>query len=1042
MEKTTEMKNKNRNLSIVLGVLIIIGICVFAVILMYFPQRVKAVFSRPLVLIHNPGNRTQLALGEGTIIHATARNQKGITRVELWVDGQFTNLKEAPEDSLTNPLVLTADWQPTTIGKHFLLVRALSTDGVYGQSSITIEAVESETLLESYIVEEGDTLESIADAHGVDQHELAEINPDIPSGGPAPGDIVDVPAGWSAGEPSALEDTDELHLADEPSADETELEPDDTGPESGDMVPVPDDTAPGTFTEIFELLFRFSWIDFFDAEADSSHTLYMEILGFETNIVYEDTNCYVSLAEGPWDVTDMRSAANTFIWPDDQPLPFDVTCVGIASGGTDSVELGSVAMRIPPEAWDGVVHRVASIGGEGFFNIDYRVSQGDLVEKDPDPDMTSPTNVRLDDRRNSLRWDYYPEEDEAPINGFRIYLNGNLQWTEPADSDESGLPYEWFNPICGSSYEFNVTAYRHTTDDIAESYPADIPVIVSNPLEGCTREVQVTFLTLETFDLGGDGRYEDRYGDIGPPYGNFYANERQVSFDARGSDSYWAGLDLAHGLSHNSIYDLFEMWGEGSWGFSGMPSIIVDLPPDGTFEFGYHIMDSDTGRCRDSDDPGCDDLICDGLSTTYGYDDYHYFDEWHESVFTSENGRCRVTYRLGPAFGSPVGSGIDGWEPLPWLEIEEIDIDSSTGRTQVHIRNTGTATWPWRDLDVAVQTRDGETIAIHTWLGFALDAGQSTVLEIPTPLEPPYDACVVIDPDDQVVEEYERSGALVHNPVCPDLADLTITDVHFDALGGGRLRVTIQNIGDGLVESRTLALKTLLPDGSSAYISSSWPNITLDPGARRTFDLIGVNESARERLSGGYSVVVNPDFNIPESNTDNNTFEVPHSAQLQLFWCNRNIPHQGGLTSAVRMYFSADIVAGETANQVLDDSWSHSLSGQEVRWGYGHNEYGFPGSWYTCHAVSENFEILGDENLRVNFRSTYRVGNNGDFENIGSTSYTWTSDRNWGAGMKTAEETYSSCSGTGGRHSISTTAPWGLGYIAWSTGYLVCEITP
>ncbi len=1022
------MKKSNIRLGIALGALILVGICVVIAILMYFPKRVQAVYSRPLVLIHNPVNNDQVAVGEGIIIHTTARNEKGITRMELWVDGELVNIKEAPQGEASNPLVLTTDWQPRTLGKHILLARALSTDDVYGQSSVTIEAVEVETSLTNYTVEEGDTLESIAEEYGVSEEELAELNPEMPSEGPAPGDTLDVPAGGGPGEPSEPEEAREAPPADEPSTDEP--------------APVPDDAAPGASLGMLEFFFGLDLADLFGGGADTPLTLHMEILGFETNQAYEDTNCYVSLADGPWDISDMRSASNTFFWPDDQPLPFDAACVGIAAGGTDSLDLGRVAMRIPPEAWDGVVHRITSIGGEGSFSIDYRISEEDLVEKDPDPDMTPPTNVRLDERRNSLRWDYFPAEDEAPIDGFRIYLNDNLQWTEPADSWESGLPYEWFHPICGSRYEFNVTAYRHTTEDIAESYPAEVPATVATPLEGCNREVQVTFLSLETFDLGGDGSREERTGDVGPPYGYFYANERQVTFDARGSDSYWAGLDIPYGLSHNSTYDLLASWGDPGWGFSGMPSIIVDLPPGGTFEFGYHIMDEDTGRCRDSDDRGCDDLICEGLSMIRGYEDSHYFDEWHEGTFTSENGRCQVTYRLGPASGSPVGSGVEGWEPLPWIQIEEIDIDATTRQVQIQVRNTGTATWPWRDLDVELRTRAGESIAIHTWPEFVLESGQRTVLELPFLLDPPYDACVLIDPFDRVVEEYERSGALSHQPVCPILPDLTITDVHYDALGGGRLRVTVQNLGDGTVENRSIALETLLPDGSSAYLGGSWPNVTLEPRATRTFDLIGVNESARERLSGGYTVVVNPDFTVPESNPDNNTYDVNRSAQLQLFWCNRNIPHVTGLTSAARMYFRASVVAGESSEEVLDTSWSHRLSGQEVIWGYTHNENGFPSTWYRCEGVSDVFEILGDEYLQVNFRATYRVGNYGDFENVGSASYSYGPESNWGAGTMAPEGDFTDCIDSDGDHSVAAAARLGLNRFTWHTRFLVCEITP
>lgn len=1026
------MKTKSQRFGcIAFGFLTLAGILVLIAILLYFPQRIKAIFSRPLVLVHSPVNGETLEVGEGIVVHATARNEKGISRAELWIDNTLVSMQSAPdiEDGVVNPLVLSTDWQPTTAGEHTILVRAYSNDQVPGQGTIQViahEADEIDTLI-SHTVEEGDTLESIAEEFGTSPEEISELNPDLPAGGPAPGDAIDVPAGGelSDGEPAP----EPASPAGEDATDEETL-----------PLPEGDDPAPGDLFEVLELLFNLEIADILASSLEAESTLRMEILSFETEPALEDANCYASLGDGPWDVAELEGASRFFYWPADQPLPFSVECVGIHAGGTDWVDLGLAAMRIPPESWDGTVRRVTSVGGEGSFTVEYRINWEGLVAKDPDPDMTPPTNVHLYDRRSSLRWDYFPRDDEGEINGFRIYLNDNLQWTEPADARESMIPYEWFNPPCGFEYNFTVTAYRLDFDEDSESYHSDPPAIAETPAEGCTRELQITFLTLETFDLGGDGRYEDRSGDIGPPYGTFHANERTFSFDATGSDSYWAGLDVAHGLSHNTTYDLYSMYADPTWGFSGMPSLIVDVPPGGTFEFGYNIMDEDTGRCRDSDDPGCDDLICEGLSLYYN-ERYGVFDEFHEGSLISENGRCRVTYRWGPASGSPVGSGVDGWEPLPWLSVEDFSIDETTGLMQIEVQNTGSATWPWKDLDIEFRTRAGESLAFHTWPEFVLETGQRTVLEPPIEFSPPYDVCIQIDPFDRVPEGPERSAAMTHNPICPTQADLTITDVHFDAQGGGRIRVTVRNVGDGTVENRTLALETLLPDGSSAYMSGSWPTISLEPRQSRTFDITGANESARERLSGGYTVIVNPEGTISESNTENNSYDVDGAAQLQLFWCNKNIPHVAGLTSAVRMYFTADVVTGESSRRVLDTHWSHSLSGQEVIWGYGHNDRGHPGYSYSCEVASDVFQILGDEALQVNFRSTYRRGNYGDFENIGSASILHLPDRRWEAGTIPPGGMHSSCWDVGG-HQVSTDFALGFAEGTWHTRYLVCEVSP
>ena len=93
--------------------------------------------------------------------------------------------------------------------------------------------------------------------------------------------------------------------------------------------------------------------------------------------------------------------------------------------------------------------------------------------------------------------------------------------------------------------------------------------------EDCIRELQITFLTLETYHLGGDGHTDDRHGNVGPVYGYFYANERQISFSG---GSLGSGLDMPNGFYHNRIYDLGEMAGDPAWRFSSSNHTLVDIP--------------------------------------------------------------------------------------------------------------------------------------------------------------------------------------------------------------------------------------------------------------------------------------------------------------------------------------------------------------------------------------------------------------------------------------------------------------------------------
>ena len=674
--------------------------------------------------------------------------------------------------------------------------------------------------------------------------------------------------------------------------------------------------------------------------------------------------------------------------------------MGVAAGGTDALELGTFDLSIPPESWDGTAQSAEVEGAEGHLYLQYRVSR---LPADPrafpiylDPSMTPPTNVRLDEGSRSLLWDYNPRPDEEPVTGFRVYLNGSLQWVEDAEARESGLPLEWFTPPCGSTYHFTVSAYRFALPDGPESPPGNVSL--TTPAEGCQREIQINFLTLETFDLGGDGRYEDRGGDVGPPYGSFFANEWLLSFDTRVTSGAGGSLDVPIGLTHNTLYNLGTISADPAWRFSSVPHAVVNVPLGGSFEFGYQIMDMDTGRCHNADDPGCDDPVCDGLSFIYEDSAAGELDRRHEGGLTSENGRCRLTYSFGPAAGSPLGSGVAGWEPMPWIDVEDVIIDQASGRVHIPIVNTGSAGWPRHDLQVELLTRSGESLGTATFENYSIEAGQHAVLHPDILLEPPYDACVLIDPNNLVMEEFEAHDILFHSPVCPVLPDLVINDATYDAADGGKLMITVENTGEALLDNRTLKLQVFLPDDSPANLFRSWPNISLNPNESQTFELIGVDESMRARLQNGYTVFADPDLIIPESDEDNNAIEIPSAGNLRVWWCDSYIPHYHGLGSSTRMHLKVEILRGSQAETVYEADRSKTLTSMET-FAYEYNHCYLQGCNYafSCDENSPEFNILGDEALRVTVNASFLAGTYGDYENLGSASLTWRAEDNWGA---------------------------------------------
>ncbi len=213
----------------------------------------------------------------------------------------------------------------------------------------------------------------------------------------------------------------------------------------------------------------------------------MEVLSLETDEGYESLYCYVSLADrspqwypdrgfdqttdesfdalggGSWDAAAELAGDKAIValWSGDQDLPVEATCVGVRNGGSDAVELGQLALRIPPKQWDGIVRSARSEGGERVFDTEYWVEYEELEYLELDPSMAVPDPVWLDERRQSLRWEYEPIMEPEPqerIDGFLIFLNDALVWSTNHGTFESRLPEQWFYPPCGTEYEFRVRA--------------------------------------------------------------------------------------------------------------------------------------------------------------------------------------------------------------------------------------------------------------------------------------------------------------------------------------------------------------------------------------------------------------------------------------------------------------------------------------------------------------------------------------------------------------------------------------------------------
>ena len=862
----------------------------------YF-QRGQDYLGRPLVLIHSPANGERLPFGQIVPAIALARSEAGVTRMELWAEGRLIASQEAPAGETLSPMTLAAAWNPTTLGPHRVTVRAFTPRGLGGFASIDVEVVEGATTLGSHTVAEGETFEDIAIDYGIEPDELAGLNPDLPADGPAAGSELVVPL---RGIPS-----------DEPppsAASEASAEP---APE-GD---------PGGAGESSRLV-----------------GLRLEALDLRTSAGHESLHCYAALGDRPprwfpdadgdpatdesfaplsgthWDIAAhfSGSEAPLLFWPGDTDLPFDITCVGVRDGGTDAVELGRLALAIPPADWDGERRR-ASAEGEGGFELEYRVGFADLEPKGLDLGMAVPQNLRYDDRRQELHWDYTPNpgpEGEAEIDGFLLFLNENLVWELNADERQSRLPEEWLAPPCGEEYVFSLRAFHRPYPDGAYSDSSNTVTLAGGEpgTEACQREFLVTFRRLNVYDMGDDG--DDGSDMMGPINGFASANGSLHSF----------GNPPSVTIFNESSFNLDTFFWDD---YSEANGFLVPLAEGEELQLGFHLADNNRRGSYDN-------AICTGGETLPDADllsgpvegSFDATRNWEDEV------RCRIEYTIEPAPGSPVGVAGGGLL-LPWLDLTDVTLDEATGELQLHITNAGNAAWANHDLDVRVTNREGEETGTHTWPLFYLDPLGEAALQDPSlTAESPEAACVHLDYNDRVLESLESTGALSHGPQCQPLSDLIIEDVQYEG-DDSQLQVTVRNDGDGAVEDRVVTVDLLRPDGSPITTPLRPSVALLEHAQSTTITWPSIDSHLREAMLEGYTVRLNAEGQLPEEDLTNNDYTVPAGLRVWLdyygyrtagyfafCWFGECVP----VTHHFVVSLSASVVGGSSSVPV--GSWS------------------------------------------------------------------------------------------------------------------------
>ena len=141
----------------------------------------------PRVTIQSPVFGAQFAEGSTFPVYVLAADESGVTRIDLWVDGTLVLSQSAPAGQKVTPLVLSYPMIAARAGNYTLLARAYNGQGEVGESALHYVSVyeqptASRQQLARYVVQPGDTLESIARKVGTTVEELRRLNPALGNG--------------------------------------------------------------------------------------------------------------------------------------------------------------------------------------------------------------------------------------------------------------------------------------------------------------------------------------------------------------------------------------------------------------------------------------------------------------------------------------------------------------------------------------------------------------------------------------------------------------------------------------------------------------------------------------------------------------------------------------------------------------------------------------------------------------------------------------------------------------------------------------------
>ena len=306
---------------------------------------------------------------------------------------------------------------------------------------------------------------------------------------------------------------------------------------------------------------------------------------------------------------------------------------------------------------------------------------------------------------------------------------------------------------------------------------------------------------------------------------------------------------------------------------------------------------------------------------------------------------------------------------LPLLSVRNYRIEDATNTIRYEIENSGSGTWPTQTLELWYTDREGNRLASQRLDDFRLEPGQSRAMEYVSGFNPP-DVCIVLDPNNTMLEMYEAEGMLgTVREFCPGQPDLEITDVEYDPQHAFLL-VSIQNVGEHELASRDVQVEIPGATAGATNLSVTSPAVQLRSYGSLSV-VIPVTDEQRETLMHGYRARIDPQNRIAESNEDNNDYRVAGAIQYWVTW------HHGctsgyvvGLPNDIRTRLDASLL-GALGEEALFTWNAPEVSGFST---FEYKCWGFDRPETDPTYASERFFLVGDQQLKIRISTTVDAG--------------------------------------------------------------------